>query len=1283
MASATLIQRVNAFKAFHNIPKDKQFVYKFGLDQTNKLLVKIGDNVFTLEKNNGSFYALSYLKRMHNTFFVKLLFEFKSPVHVLTPQQYIPPRVERQKKTKKLSIKDIRYFEKYSPYKKKQFTKKEQEFYDKINYLFEPTYSYSLGFVVHWNDDGRIYTTSNHRKSIKLKASDAKFLLDNLSTPTSVIDSDILRDLLKKLDLLDWLDNNGYYVEFMNIEFLTKNQDDNGDFEWSSLPVSLRTSKLVSHWTNSEQLWDSPDFIPNRCMFSAFLGQFKNILESRRITPHPDLTYEGLWRLAKPDQEPPLETEPWNLTLNDAKAWLQKWRIPSTVIDIHNNVIDKYTPERINTNIKHVRFNILMHNRHVWLVNRNTQEFAQKFNTKNETKLYRVDDSSNPSPKWPRPGAKSNNVIFSIDNVDEIMQIYDENCAGYITLITGEEPEDILLELNKVYSFEPGVIVCRNGMIDGFSIEKKTGNKTLTIRIKRNLDGDVVGEQQDDRKKWSQDRYENVMKWIAKLSNEITPKAALSHYSKDLLSFFDVYRRGPRCCQLRPFDFGNAEKGQKSYLCVDVTRAYTAIMRDIDKIPVFSKFDQITTNITKISETNFYTIRVGETDPILFPLQEDFVSGAVLKYAQSLADSPHITIINQIVPHKVALIDPKNVLKNMYECKDTQDCDKKYVGVLAYGLAGRVNNKSSFGTLYQFKDEAYKYGEDRIVVELNSDLFLVINEEKRKLEEGYRPVAHMILNGMRILLHKLVLALGDDAIAVRTDCVYTTLTKEEAMSKLDAFEFNLIKGPRKFEDLGKLRFDMGRPPYGVMIEREIDMPYVPLPPIAEQIYMNDEYDDAEAARILDDPITTPILVVGKYPGTGKSSLALNWAKNKGSSMLVVCPTNALCDNLTKDGFKAITVHTLLGRRPLSSDDATPLVNFKAHDISQYQVIVFEEIFFYPVSQLEWIADFMNRNNDKLFIANGDPSQNAPVKQELNVNFDEYYKFIFRQMFPRWLNLIIPKRYNAQDSTKMQQLYDELLACNSKPYSIAAKYLNVVNWADLKKEDANYEHIAFTNDSVDRVNNWVGQAKGCGYLVPGDEVVGRTYGVVAGKRKINSNAKYIVQQVLEKHLIIVGKDNIERKLTRASAPKLLRRPWCRTGHAIQGQTIGNKLYIHDAQTWMASPRWLRTAITRCRTLDITLITYDDPMRIPKRVIEKRIKNHIQADRKNDRAFKLDANYVTFEWAQQEIKLQNYTCAICQTALDKDWSIDRKDNARAHTKQNCQISCRSCQHASSHR
>jgi hypothetical protein len=191
-------------------------------------------------------------------------------------------------------------------------------------------------------------------------------------------------------------------------------------------------------------------------------------------------------------------------------------------------------------------------------------------------------------------------------------------------------------------------------------------------------------------------------------------------------------------------------------------------MRDITKIPVFSKFDRLH-HPTGLSDTSFYTIRVSKTDPILFSLEEDFVPGSVLRYAHE--QGIKIEVLGQIVPHRVEDVKPSEVLKEIYD-SNLQDCDKKYVPNIVYGLAGRKYNKSAFGKLYQGKKEADAYGKNQIRVKLASNLFLNIDQVKRELSEGFRPVTHMILNGMRVILYKMVSLLGEDALAVRTDCVY-------------------------------------------------------------------------------------------------------------------------------------------------------------------------------------------------------------------------------------------------------------------------------------------------------------------------------------------------------------------------------------------------------------------------------------------------------------------------------------------------------------------------------
>ena len=338
-------------------------------------------------------------------------------------------------------------------------------------------------------------------------------------------------------------------------------------------------------------------------------------------------------------------------------------------------------------------------------------------------------------------------------------------------------------------------------------------------------------------------------------------------------------------------------------------------------------------------------------------------------------------------------------------------------------------------------------------------------------------MAQLILNGMRVQLHKIVSLLGKDAIGERTDSVYTVLTREEAMARLDGFKFKLTGGSN-YNDIGSLRFQEGCLPEGGCISVDPKSTVNPRDRAfnnQKQLHMNNEFDDEEAREILEQK--GPLLIVGKYPGTGKSNLALHWAQSKqDGEMLVACPTNVLCDEITKQGYKAITVHTLLGRRPQGAEDGE---NFQPFNVSEYNIVLFEEIFFNSVYQLEWIRNFMNQHDKKTFIANGDPAQNEPVGQNLNVEFDGYYNEILAYMFARRLNLKISKRYTPEDRERMEMLYYDLLhqtgdvGASPTPFKIASRYLNIVNWEELKLDngEALHPHVAFTNDSVDRINDW--------------------------------------------------------------------------------------------------------------------------------------------------------------------------------------------------------------------
>ena len=132
---------------------------------------------------------------------------------------------------------------------------------------------------------------------------------------------------------------------------------------------------------------------------------------------------------------------------------------------------------------------------------------------------------------------------------------------------------------------------------------------------------------------------------------------------------------------------------------------------------------------------------------------------------------------------------------------------------------------------------------------------------------------------MRIVLHGIVASLGEENVSgVRTDCVYTTLSEETAKEKLGNYKFR-GDGPCKFEDIGSLKFEMGKTPVGVLKDKAPEFPFINRTQPQKQISMINEFNNAEAKDIIE--ADGNLLVTGRYPGTGKSKLALTWGAGCG------------------------------------------------------------------------------------------------------------------------------------------------------------------------------------------------------------------------------------------------------------------------------------------------------------------------------------------------------------------------------------------------------------------
>ena len=431
---------------------------------------------------------------------------------------------------------------------------------------------------------------------------------------------------------------------------------------------------------------------------------------------------------------------------------------------------------------------------------------------------------------------------------------------------------------------------------------------------------------------------------------------------------------------------------------------------------------------------------------------------------------------------------------------------------------------------------------------------------------------------------------------------------------------------------------------------------------------------------------TAIALEAWVPGAGKTYLIKVWLVRTGQKEtgLIVCPWNALVTQLVKEGFRAITLHELVGRLAVETEDGRDYK--KAYNLDGVTHIHFEEAYLYPVHQVGWMADFMAKHPDLSYSMAGDPGQLAPVRQDLCVDSDAWYEQAFATMFPRRICLRVSKRVtDPADREKMMRLCDELRAeALPVPDILYNAGLPVIKFEDLTEADAHFPHLAATRSTMARVDHWahalIGETLADEYAV-GQELLG-VDGVRCRGGRIASNESYTVLEVDDKGLTLTAPDGSQRTVTLAAAKRYLKRPYSRTGHSTQGLSLGDRIFIHDWRSAMATHRWMRTAVSRCGTLDIILVDGSEGLRSNWRVNQARIDAHRAADLA--KGFSWDPeDYVSSEWVAQTLRRQRYSCWACADPLDLDWSIDRIANELPHLRGNCALSCRSCQSASAHR
>jgi len=452
-----------------------------------------------------------------------------------------------------------------------------------------------------------------------------------------------------------------------------------------------------------------------------------------------------------------------------------------------------------------------------------------------------------------------------------------------------------------------------------------------------------------------------------------------------------------------------------------------------------------------------------------------------------------------------------------------------------------------------------------------------------------------------------------------------------------------------------------------------------------ELTAEEEYDTVKICNIAEEK--KRLMNRADLPGSGKSYWCEHMRKLH-HNVMFVCPTNHLAkkyinkyktkeyinekrDNPGYGSVSGITFNKFFG---IAINDHAKLKKF---DDSDYDVIVFEEIFFYMPSVLITIKHYCDANPDKIIIANGDTDQLPPVGNiTTNVDFDEYRNHCINMIFQNLMNFKENKRLKLESQKKKLKTIKEEIFNKSIPVEQTIK-----KYFKLNKKIICDRNIAYENKTCAMVAKLVRKRqKKVAEFEEGDIMICRKY-FKCNKNTFNVNYTYTITNIKDGLLIFDDEMTVPIDLVR----KNFIYDSCQTCHSMQGSTTEEKIMIFDWKHPLMSRKWLWVAITRTTNLD-NVIFYDYTEKSPDKTIlhdyiDMKIRKYLDVDASCNRNIK-HGEYLNRDWFLRHFGTNCQNCRevmcweIVNNSIYSDLTVYRTDDSKAHNLDNIQPLCRSC-------
>lgn len=984
------------------------------------------------------------------------------------------------------------------------------------------------------------------------------------------------------------------------------------------------------------------------------------------------------------------------LTINESIKFFEKFNLGLCVLGVFG-VIKVFMPEKINTNIKPNKLYIVVSNGHCYQVNDKVNEFVQKIKYVWKPNEQMDEDLSSykPSNRY-IIRKKEDDIIHDVNFIKNIDCVYKDikNTNDEDKCIKKYIYDDDLLDLLKdmMYDkkgyipdvvFSDGCIKSLKFKICGIlgTIEKSTNNEN---------DKDVV---------LNPNTYKIYHEQFNKFNSQLLCDEYMSYYNPINREIEKQYKMMPMTGYFDDDDICNDK-----YNGLDSRKAYTSDLYDLEYYPIYGYFDIWKVyNDEKIEDYNQYIVRCDENtilSKILFPFTYSRCTGYKLNRIKNI----DYQILYFKKPSKLVKSNSKEIIDEVYQYKFSDDekenskCRKDIVN-LNIGLLGKCKNKKTVCKVFKNIDEASyyacKYGgnikdlsysdEENEVFINKRNVYLLDKKFETELINGFLPIHEMIYDIRSLKNYQTCVKLLKNKIkvyGVKTDCILFNKKDNDKVKEL--FDLSDKLGCFKIEENKELTGDIIKRINNNSPDRKMfELKFI-------EHKIENERDSNELNEVFRKFNT---VVLGELPGVGKTYACKNSDyKNK----LFVCPTNKLCQMLRKDGHEALTVHMLLG---LGFNDQEN-TKMRETDISKYDCIVFDEIYLNSPNILMKIAFFMNNNKDKRFLATGDTCQLEPVKFDVlnNIENGEIYRDdCVKILFPHMIRLKECKRLkNKKDIEKMTQMKTDILNSNIPVMDTLRKYgFKIID--DLK-DLKTIHNVAYYHYRCNDVNKYVidNLVKVDKSLIIDKKKYWKGMKLICAKRikitgvKCHVNYEYELKKINKNKFTLF--EPIEDIIFELDIKFIdnFRYPYCSTVHSVQGLTYIENYTIFNCDSPIASRNWVYTAITRTDDISKITIFKETEKKITQQgrnIIAHYFNDRIGDLKKQDEKAKREFNkkdYVNVEWINDKFSESNY-CSLCripfETSLIKgtvksNISIDRMNNKKPHTKDNCRLVCRLC-------